>query len=168
MTKKLFILLLVTANFGCDQLSKYIVRKEISSDEIISVIGRHVVLTRVENAGAFLSTGESLNDSLKFTVLALLPLLLLCFGISYLMHKKDLPKLFVLGMSFVIGGGLGNLYDRFLYGAVTDFMYIDIYIYQTGIFNFADLSVLIGLITIAAHLYEKNHQRSYPSHQLDI
>ena len=48
----------------------------------------------------------------------------------------------------IVGGGLANLYDRFLYGSVTDFLFMDFNITRTGIFNTADLSVTTGLILI--------------------
>lgn len=168
MIKKLFILLLIAANFGSDQLSKNIVRREIATAEIIAFLDGHLVLTRVENTGAFLSTGENINSSVKLLMLALLPLIFLCFGIVYLMRKTDLPQLLVAGMSFVIGGGLGNIYDRIIYGSVTDFLYLDFYIFQTGIFNLADLSVWTGLIMIATHLYYKKYQQPYGSNRTDI
>ena len=48
-----------------------------------------------------------------------------------------------------IGGGIGNIYDRFLYGSVTDFLFIDLGgVFKTGIFNIADLSVTTGMILI--------------------
>lgn len=160
MNKRFFILLLIGVNFGCDQLSKNIVRNKISSGEFIELIGGHLVLTRVENAGAFLSTGEYLDNSFKLIILALVPLLFVGFAISYLMQRKGLPGLLVSGMCFVIGGGLGNIYDRLLHGSVTDFLYLDTDVFKTGIFNLADLSVLVGLIAITAHLLKTRYQES--------
>ena len=50
-----------------------------------------------------------------------------------------------IALCFLIGGGIGNLYDRILHGSVTDFMHMDFYIFQTGVFNFADISIMIGI-----------------------
>jgi len=155
--RNISILLLVMANTGCDQISKTIARQEIGTFEIINVIGDHLVLNRVENTGAFLSIGDEMNGNLKILLLGILPLALLCFGISYLLLNKKLPGLLVLGMSFVIGGGLGNLYDRFSYGSVTDFMHIDFFIFKSGIFNFADVSILTGMIMLLINVYNKHH-----------
>ncbi|SEA47099.1 signal peptidase II [Pedobacter hartonius] len=149
------ILLLVIANAGCDQISKHAARQNISYEETIEVIGKHLVFTKIENSGAFLSTGDSLAGSVKFIFLSLLPLIALCYGIYYLITNTQLPRLLVLGICFVIGGGLGNLYDRLIYGSVTDFVHIDFFVFKTGIFNLADVSIMVGMILILINLYVK-------------
>jgi signal peptidase II len=73
-----------------------------------------------------------------------MPILLLIFLLGYLLFKNDFDNLSIVGLSFIIGGGLGNMIDRYLYSSVTDFLFIDIGIAQTGIFNMADVSVMIG------------------------
>lgn len=59
------------------------------------------------------------------------------------------------GISFIIGGGIGNLYDRMWYGSVTDFMHINFTIFQTGIFNMADVSIMTGMFIILIQLFIK-------------
>ena len=54
----------------------------------------------------------------------------------------------VLGLTFIVGGGLGNIIDRIHYGSVTDFLHMDFGIVRTGIFNLADVSIMIGAILI--------------------
>ena len=156
--RNICILLVVLANAGCDQVAKQAARENISYYETINVIGTHLILTKIENSGAFLSTGDSLGTSVKFIFLSLLPLLALCYGIYYLLTHRQLPRLLVLGISFVIGGGLGNLYDRLMYGSVTDFVHIDFYVFKTGIFNFADVSIMAGMIMLVIHLYFKSNR----------
>ena len=48
----------------------------------------------------------------------------------------------------IIGGGIGNIYDRILYSSVTDFLYLEFGKLHTGIFNMADVSVVIGVLLI--------------------
>ncbi len=49
----------------------------------------------------------------------------------------------------MIGGGIGNIYDRIVHGSVTDFLYIDLGgIFHTGVFNVADLCITIGISII--------------------
>jgi signal peptidase II len=135
-------------NIGCDQISKNIVRRSIDSYQEISVIKNYVTLTKVENAGAFLSIGDSLPDSLRFLLLTLLPLVMLGFGVGFLFLKNNLPKPVILGFTFVMGGGIGNIYDRLMHGTVTDFLHIDFGIFQTGIFNLADVSIMLGVLMV--------------------
>lgn len=153
--RNLSILLVILGNAGCDQLTKQVARKQIGYYETVNIIGDHIILTKIENSGAFLSAGDSLSTNIKFIFLSFLPLLALIYGIYYLITNKQLPKLLIIGVAFVIGGGLGNLYDRILYGSVTDFVHIDYYFIKTGIFNLADVSIMIGMILIVIQLYIK-------------
>ncbi|MDQ0641566.1 signal peptidase II [Pedobacter sp. W3I1] len=139
------LLLLLTLNFGCDQISKKIVRTEISDYEHISIIKDRFTLTKVENSGAFLSLGDNMPYIFRLIILTGLPLLFLGYGLYFLFAKRNLPISMQIALCFLIGGGIGNLYDRIVHGSVTDFMHMDFYIFQTGVFNFADISIMIGV-----------------------
>ncbi len=142
------ILAVLLANVGCDQLSKHVVRQRIDAYEQIEVVTNHLTLMRVENKGAFLSLGAELPKAIRFTLLSVFPLVVLGFGLGYLFTKTNLPKLSVVGFSFVIGGGIGNLYDRLVHGSVTDFLHIDFIIFETGVFNMADVSIMTGMALV--------------------
>ncbi len=146
--RAIIIFAILAINVGCDQISKSIVRNRIEDHEQISVVDNYVTLMRVENKGAFLSLGNSLPNMVRFILLSLFPLAILGFGLGYLFTKKNLSKSMLLGFAFVIGGGIGNLYDRLVYGSVTDFMHIDFVIFQTGIFNMADVSIMTGMAIV--------------------
>jgi signal peptidase II len=59
-----------------------------------------------------------------------------------------MPEVLLIGWCFVIGGGTGNLYDRIIHGSVTDFLHLDLRLFQTGIFNMADVSIMTGMFII--------------------
>jgi signal peptidase II len=139
------LLLLLTLNFGCDQISKKIARIEISDYEHISIIKDRFTLTKVENSGAFLSLGDNMPYIFRLIILTGLPLLFLGYGLYFLFAKRNLPMSMQIALCFLIGGGIGNLYDRIVHGSVTDFMHMDFYLFQTGVFNFADISIMIGV-----------------------
>jgi signal peptidase II len=142
------IFTILVINIGCDQISKNLVRQSVESYQEISLIKNYLTLTKVENAGAFLSMGDSLPDTLRFILLTLLPLIVLGFGVGFLFMKNNLPKPVILGFTFVMGGGIGNIYDRLVHGTVTDFLHIDFGIFQTGIFNLADVSIMTGVLIV--------------------
>lgn len=150
--KILTIFFLIFCNIGCDQVSKTIVRKQVGYYENISLVADRLTLTRVENTGAFLSVGNTLPSVLKIILLTVVPSAALLYGIYYLITRTRIPKLFLLGACFVIGGGIGNLYDRFRFGSVTDFLHIDFGLFQTGIFNFADVSVMTGMVILLVQI----------------
>lgn len=145
MMRLIFLAFVLVLNIGCDQISKNIVRNNISEYEHISVIKDRFTLTKVENSGAFLSLGDNMPYIFRLIILSGLPIVFLGYGLYFLFTKQNLPKTFQIALCFLIGGGIGNLYDRIVHGSVTDFMHMDFKIFQTGVFNFADISIMIGV-----------------------
>ncbi|WP_316769103.1 signal peptidase II [Pedobacter frigiditerrae] len=139
------LLAMIALNIGCDQVSKSIIRNKVDYNENINIIKDHFIVTKVENTGAFLSAGNNLPDAVRFILLSILPIIVLGYALFYLLYKINLPRTIQIGMCFLIGGGIGNVYDRIIYGSVTDFLHIDFGLFRTGIFNLADVSIMIGI-----------------------
>jgi signal peptidase II len=149
------IVLVIVINVGCDQFSKQIVRHAVYPYESIHLLDNHLTVTRVENSGAFLSAGDSLPQSTKNIFLSLIPLIAILAGIVYVFTKPGISNNMLAGFCFVIGGGVGNLFDRISYGSVTDFLFIKFGIFQTGIFNLADVSIMTGVFILFLQLFSK-------------
>jgi signal peptidase II len=148
LIRNILILTLLVTNIGCDQVAKYIVRHSISYNDRITVIDNFVTITRVENTGAFLSMGNNLPRAYYYVIMVLLPLAVIGYATWHLLKNRDLSKLMTAGMTLFIGGGLGNIWDRIIYGSVTDFLYFDFHIFHTGIVNIADISLTAGCFII--------------------
>lgn len=142
------IFLVLALNIGCDQVSKSIVRHHMNYYSHIGYLNDHITISKVENSGAFLSLGDSLSGPSRTILLNALPLLAVLFGLYYIL-SRELNRYTLLGVIMVVGGGLGNVYDRIAHGSVTDFLYINFVIFQTGVFNIADVSIMIGVFLIA-------------------
>ena len=140
-----FLLIIVALNLGCDQVSKIVARKHIDFYQQITIVKDRFILTKVENTGAFLSAGSNLPEFIRVILLTVLPLLVLAYGLFYLYVNKALPRLMQVGICFLIGGGMGNIYDRIVHGSVTDFLHMDFVLFRTGVFNLADVSIMIGI-----------------------
>jgi signal peptidase II len=153
------ILLILIANIGCDQISKQVIRKNVGFYETRRIIKDYFVITYVENSGAFLSIGSNLPHTAKLIILSVIPLIALIFGILYILVKKNLTVLSALALSFAIGGGIGNIYDRLIHGSVTDFMHINLGFFQTGIFNMADVSIMTGMFIFLYQSYSRQKER---------
>ena len=144
--RNLIIILIVIANVGCDQISKKMVRESVIPGDRIEIVNQNFLLMNVENEGAFLSWGTNFSPLLKSILLLGLPLLMLVGVLIYLFFQTNLSKLALVGWSFVIGGGIGNMYDRIKFGSVTDFLFIDLGgMFRTGVFNMADVSIMVGM-----------------------
>ncbi len=65
--------------------------------------------------------------------------------ISYLIRKHQTQKLFCLGLALVLGGAIGNLYDRVTLGYVVDFLYFHYHNFYWPAFNVADSAICVGV-----------------------
>lgn len=155
----LFILLIVLTNVSCDQITKSVVRKEIEYHEKISILNEYVILTKVENTGAFLSLGSRIPRTIYKILMIVLPMIVIGYLIYYVLFKNNFSRLLIIGLSAIIGGGIGNIYDRIKYGSVTDFLHIDLVIFKTGILNMADLSIMTGIFIILFDIYLKKRKQ---------
>jgi signal peptidase II len=158
---------MLTLNIGCDQVSKHIVRNNISYYEHISIIKDHFTLTKVENSGAFLSLGDNMPYVFRLIILTGIPLLFLGYGIYFLFTKRNLSINMQIALCFLIGGGIGNLYDRIVHGSVTDFMHLNFYFFQTGVFNFADISIMIGVGILLIQSFTSKRKLDSHSNELE-
>ncbi|MFT5216964.1 MAG: signal peptidase II [Glaciecola sp.] len=161
LSRTAFITILIVFNIAIDQISKIWVRANVEPFSEASIIGDIFSLHNVENTGAFLGMGSDLNPTLKILLLLILPVIVLGLVVVHIIRDKSIDKLSLIGFCCIIGGGLANVYDRFAYGSVTDFLHIDLGgKLRTGIFNIADMSVSTGmiLILVASFIYRKHKE----------
>ena len=65
----------------------------------------------------------------------------------------------LVGFCCIIGGGIANVYDRIVYGSVTDFLHLDFGGFlRTGIFNLADVSVMVGMGCLIVGSFKKKKE----------
>lgn len=147
--RNISITILIAVSILLDQFSKFLIRQNVDQYSEIKLIGDYFILTNVENSGAFLGMGSDFSPFVKTIFLIILPVIVLICIMIYVYRDKQIDKISLIGFCLIIGGRIGNIYDRILYGSVTDFLFIDLGgIFKTGIFNIADLSVTTGMILI--------------------
>ena len=120
MSKKVYITALII--FILDQLSKAIISTYILLGESIRIIKNFFYFTYINNTGA--SWGILENSKYFLIILSIIAILIL---IRYINTFKN-TKTNIIGLGFLLGGILGNLADRILYGYVRDFF--DFYIFN--------------------------------------
>lgn len=163
LSKRLvYIILVIVITIAVDQVSKVLVRTNIEPrtdtniGEQISLIGDNFIMMNVENTGAFLGMGSDLNPTLRIILLLILPILVLGFVLRYILNDKTIDNWSLFAFASIIGGGIANVFDRIVYGSVTDFFYIKLTdLLRTGIFNMADLSVTTGMIILVIISFRK-------------
>ena len=126
-----------------DRLTKYILFRNLSEGESVRVVPGLFHITLVLNSGA--AFGLFKGRSVFFTISSVLIIAFICF---YIWHGgcKDLLTLTALGL--ILGGAVGNLIDRVVFGYVIDFLDFRIW----PVFNIADASITIGAFILAIRL----------------
>ncbi|PTM11166.1 MAG: signal peptidase II [Bacteroidetes bacterium] len=158
LSRNALIGILIVFNIIIDQVSKILVRANVLERSQSSIIGDIFTLHNVENTGAFLGMGSDLSEPLRILLLLILPVIVLGLVVAHIIRDKSIDKMSLIGFCCIVGGGIANVYDRFAYGSVTDFLHLDFGgKLRTGIFNIADMSVSAGMIMIliAGFLYRK-------------
>ena len=135
---KYFLLAAVIA--ALDQIIKFFIRKLPEGQAFFSA-SPFFELRHVTNTGAAFSLLAS-----RQSVIVLISVLLTALLCLYLAHEKSLSGAACTAVSGLIGGGMGNLLDRFFFGCVTD--YIKLLFIRFPIFNFADCCVVIGALLL--------------------
>ena len=149
----LLIMLVIFINAGCDQVSKMAVRQSVGYHEPVRLLDDNFILMKVENRGAFFGLGEDLPPVAKTAGLLILPALAMLSILLFTLMRPELSKTISLSLGCIVGGGIGNLFDRFMHGSVTDFLHIDLGgIFKTGIFNLADVSIFLGMILLLLNI----------------
>jgi signal peptidase II len=162
LPKIILIGLILVISVGCDQATKSVAREHLAAAPPISYWGDVFRFHYIENVGAFLGMGSMLSESARFWLLVVVNGVVLLGMLLFIVAARDLKPLNVLGWSLIIGGGVGNLVDRLLYeGAVIDFMNMGLGRLRTGIFNVADVAIVLGLvIVVAASLWDGRSSQS--------
>jgi signal peptidase II len=153
--KRLLVLLipglLATA---LDRLTKIWAVNTLKEQPMQSYFNDVFRLVYAENTGAFLSLGSDMNDTLRYWVLAVVPVLVLLYIFFHVLTAKNLHVVQQAAFGFILGGGLSNIYDRIMEGRVVDFMNMGFGTLRTGIFNVADMSIMLGLFLMVPFLFQ--------------
>ena len=140
--------LIAAACVAFDQLTKYIAIQTIMFSPPREYLDGFFVLKYAENTGAMLGFGGSLPESVRFWFLTVFVGIMLMGLVAYLILHRGFTTRQNVALSLIAGGGISNFIDRAINnGSVVDFMHFDTGYgwLKTGIFNFADVSIMVGL-----------------------
>jgi signal peptidase II len=128
-----------------DQAVKAVVRPRLGLFDSVTVIPGFFSLTRVHNTGAAYGLLNDIDIPYKAAFMALIQTAALVGLAAYAATLAPAQRLTRIGLSFVIGGAIGNLIDRVSTGYVLDFF--DFYWrgWHFWAFNIADASITIGV-----------------------
>ncbi|WP_083220237.1 signal peptidase II [Hoeflea olei] len=134
---------LVAAAVGLDQAIKWLVETHLPFHEIVPVMPM-LALYRTWNEGIAFSLLKGLPD----TGLIVLTTVVIVF-VAYLWWRTPGNRIIAhLGYALIIGGALGNLIDRAVYGHVVDYILFHTQTWSFAVFNLADSFISIGAALI--------------------
>ena len=139
------IFIFITFIFLIDRISKILIIKKsqkIMGSEIFS--SRFINFELVWNKGIAFGL-FSLEGGLLYQVISLLIFLIIIILIYFILKSNGFEK---FGFILILGGALGNLFDRIFYKAVPDFIDLHINDFHWFIFNIADIFITIGVLCL--------------------
>ncbi|WP_457570200.1 signal peptidase II [Desulfurobacterium sp.] len=133
--------------FVVDRITKMVAFKYLKG-KVVVVIPGFFNLILAQNRGAAFSIFSSTSGWGRFIMLIGFPAVVVVFITYLLLTKKEYPLYLKIALALILGGALGNLYDRIVYGTVVDFL--DFYIgkYHWPTFNVADIAVFLGTVML--------------------
>ena len=143
----MFLIIIIAAIIALDQWSKWAIKTSFNLYQSKPVIQDLLHFTYVTNDG--MAFGLSFPGGKH--VLLIMTILLTGFIVGFLWKEKNGHPLIKYGLALILGGAIGNLIDRLLYGKVVDFLDLMIANFHWYIFNIADSSVTIGMILFIIH-----------------
>ena len=131
--------------FLLDRFSKlYILSILESSGEVDIYINSYINFILVWNSGIGFGL-LSFDDSVIYNVITILIVLINLIIVYLAIKSKDIKSYFFL---IILGGSLGNLFDRVYYSAVPDFIDINYQGFHWFVFNIADIFISLGIICL--------------------
>ena len=145
LKKKITSFLIILIVFFLDRLSKFLIL-DLSqpSGELNIYVSTFLNFNLVWNKGIAFGL-FSLDEGLAYQTISLLIFIVIIILIYFIKKSESFEK---FGFILILGGALGNLFDRIFYNAVPDFIDIHINNFHWFIFNIADIFISVGVLCL--------------------
>ena len=137
--------LIIAFVLAVDLVTKALIVTENSLGTETSLIGNIVVILPTKNSGA----GFSMLSGKRWFLIITTFIFLIAIAVFDLLYQKK-SALFCTATGLVIGGAIGNLVDRLLFGYVRDFIYLKFI--NFAVFNVADMALTVGIILLLVYI----------------
>ena len=143
--------------FALDRCTKWLIETRVAFWEIYPVIPGFFQIVHTKNPGIAFGLFSDTDNPAAGSLLIVFSLLVLGF-ISTLLwqHTRHIAGehwTLRLGLAFVLGGAIGNLYDRVIHGSVTDFLDFHYKGLHFPVFNAADSAITVGAVLLLINLW---------------
>ena len=158
MKNKITFLSVAAFSFFLDRTTKVLAGK-LLKNKVVTVVPGLFNLRYAENSGAAFSLLSTGNETLRKLFLIVLPLFIVFAIFSYAFLRK-VSKIEAISFGLILGGAVGNLYDRTIYGKVVDFFDFHLGNLHYPTFNVADTCVSLGCVLLVFQHFHTKRKRS--------
>jgi signal peptidase II len=130
--------------FALDRASKWLIETRVSVTDTYNVIPGFFDIVHSRNRGVAFSMFHDSTSPWRTTLLILVAVAALVVVGTMIWRSQGADRMTVLGLGLIFGGAMGNLFDRAMWGAVTDFLDFYVGSLHWPAFNVADSAVVIG------------------------
>jgi len=151
--------------FLLDQTTKKIVTQGMIQHETIPVLPDFLNITYIHNRGAVFGLGSSVTSPYLSWGLSILSVGSLAVILIYFLRLNARNHSTFFGLALVLGGAVGNLYDRLRYGYVIDFVDVHWFEHHWPFFNVADMSICVGVGLLLISMSSKTDESEGSIHR---
>ena len=151
-------LLIALAVLLLDRITKWAIAQTIPLEDTINIIPGFFRLTHLENTGAAFSLFADSSSPFRTTLLIAFSAAALSVVSVLLWKERRVFHSGTLALSLILGGAVGNLWDRIANGKVTDFLDFYIGIHHWPPFNIADSAIVVGALLLFMRMLRKDHR----------
>lgn len=132
--------------------SKYWINTKFYFGEVLFIFP-YCNFCYVYNSGLAFGLLSNMHVIFRWLFICIIVLVIIVFVMLLCKSVKYFSKCYYFSYSMIIGGALGNLFDRIVYGAVIDFIDIHIGSWHWPIFNVADIEIFLGIVILMIRHY---------------
>ena len=151
-------LLIALAVLLLDRITKWAIAQTIPLEDAINIIPGFFRLTHLENTGAAFSLFADSPSPFRTTLLIVFSVAALAVVSVLLWKDRSVFHSGTLALSLILGGAVGNLWDRAFYGKVTDFLDFYIGVHHWPPFNVADSAIVVGALLLFMRMLRKEQR----------
>jgi len=145
--------------FVLDRFTKWLIETHVSFLDTIRIIPGFFDLVHTENRGVAFSLFNDSTSEWRTTLLVLFSMAAVVLVSGFIFRRADrLDRYSLAGFALILGGALGNVFDRIVWGRVTDFLDFYIGSYHWPAFNVADSAIVIGSALLLLEVMRQGRQ----------
>jgi signal peptidase II len=151
-------LLIAASILVLDRITKWAIVQTIALEDARSIIPGFFRLTHLKNPGAAFSLFAESTSPFKTAMLIAFSLAALAVVVLLLWRGRNDFNASTLALSLILGGAIGNLWDRLTDGRVTDFLDFYVGAHHWPPFNVADSAIVVGGLLLLMRMLRKEPQ----------